>query len=152
MPLNRPWRKFPAVDHVVVEWVGAPALETFDMDEQPDGPRPPELIDKRILFARHRCTLAHELEHLDRGEDSCQDDRAERTVRLAVAGKLIKWDDLVDAVSAGVSTADLADDLAVTDDVLADRIRFLHRHEKMLLTLASRGSSTSGDAGPRRHS
>lgn len=147
---KRPWRKFPAVGHVVVEWAGAPALETFVLDGRPDQPQAPEMIDKRVLFARHRCTLAHELEHLDRGEDSCQEAATERTVRLAVARKLIKWDDLVDGVTAGVPLAELADDLAVTDEILADRIRFLHRHEKMLLTFAGGGASPADRARTRR--
>ncbi|GAB3557687.1 ImmA/IrrE family metallo-endopeptidase [Spelaeicoccus albus] len=146
MPKKRPWRKYPAVDHVVVEWAGPPAVETFDIGDNPQLGQAPELIDKRILFSRHRCTLAHELEHLDRGEVACQDAAVEKYVRLAVARKLIKWDDLVDAVSAGVSETELADDLAVTDEVLADRIRFLHRSEKMLLVMAGRRTSGSNAA------
>lgn len=137
MPKKRPWRKFPAVDHVVVEWAGAPAMERFDMDEDPDITPVPELIDKRVLFAQRRCSLAHELEHLDRGDDACLDDRAENMIRLSVARKLIPWHDLIDGVAAGLTADDLADALAVTEEVLTDRIRFLHPAEKMLVASAA---------------
>lgn len=50
--------------------------------------------------------------------------------------RAIDWDDLVDAVIAGRSLSETADRLNVAEPVLADRIRYLHKHEKMLLTLA----------------
>ncbi|WP_350269313.1 hypothetical protein AAFP32_11995 [Brevibacterium sp. CBA3109] len=51
------------------------------------------------------------------------------------AKKLIDWDDLVDVFRWAHTAHEAADELNVIPEVLEDRLRFLHPHEKVLLRL-----------------
>lgn len=85
------------------------------------------------LQVERRCTLAHELAHIDLGHTSATTVAEELAARRYAARKLIDWDGLVDAFRWADSVQEAADELWVTVDVLEDRLHFLAGHEKRLL-------------------
>lgn len=98
-------------------------------------------MEPRLLQVERRCTLAHELAHIDLGHTSKPTEREERSARRLAAQKLIDWDDLVDAYRWALCMSEWADELWVTVEVLEDRLKYLHPHELALLRMvgASRG-------------
>lgn len=91
-------------------------------------------LERRLLQVERRCTLTHELVHVDLGHDCAQDEKSEAKVRRITANRLIDWDALVDAFRWAHNAAEAADELWVTLDVLEDRLRFLSPIERALLT------------------
>jgi len=90
-------------------------------------------LDKRLQQAERRCALTHELVHLERGHTSCQGPRAEQRVREETARRLISFDDLVEAYRWTQHSAELADELWVTVDVVQDRLAALNDGERRQL-------------------
>lgn len=90
-------------------------------------------LERRLLQVERRCTLTHELVHVDLGHDCAQDAKSEASVRRITANRLIDWDALVDAFRWAHNAAEAADELWVTLDVLEDRLRFLSPIERALL-------------------
>ena len=80
-----------------------------------------------------RCNVQHEQVHLDLGHDGCQDEREEARVRRIAAQKLIGLPPLIEAARWAMSIQKLADELWVTPEVLLDRIRYLHPHERLIV-------------------
>ncbi|HEU5008810.1 MAG TPA: ImmA/IrrE family metallo-endopeptidase, partial [Jatrophihabitantaceae bacterium] len=105
---------------------------------------------------QQRCTLAHELHHLEFGRPCgsfCDDN--EREVVEATARWLLP--DLA-PVGAALRTQDVeaaARDLGVTRQVLADRLCTLTEHEEIELAAMLTPATDAGDVraahGPRRH-
>ena len=85
------------------------------------------------LQVERRCALAHELAHIDLGHTTKPTVAEEQAARRFAAQKLITWDALVDVFRWAHNAAEAADELWVTVDVLEDRLRFLHPHERALL-------------------
>lgn len=86
-------------------------------------------LDPRLNQAERRCVLTHELVHLEAGHRGCQPYAVEGQVRAAAAALLIPLSDLLDAVRWSPHVSELADTLWVTEQVIADRIRWLSREE-----------------------
>ena len=90
-------------------------------------------MEKRLLQVERRCTLTHELVHVDLGHTEAQDEKSEAKVRRITAKRLIDWDDLVDAFRWAHDQYEAADELWVTPEVFADRLRHLTPIERALL-------------------
>lgn len=144
MSLHHPWNKLRRMKHIKLAWV--------DMPDAEHGKHPIRgatngydtvWLDRHLLYEERRCTLEHELEHIERGHAGCQDEKTEADVRRTVARRLIDWNDLVDAVSWSLSVEEAAAELAVTVDVLHDRISYLHPKCKTLLRQSGSTSETS---------
>ena len=85
------------------------------------------------LQVERRCALAHELAHIDLEHTTKPTVAEEQAARRFAAQKLITWDSLVDVFRWAHNAFEAADELWVTVDVLEDRLRFLHPHERALL-------------------
>jgi hypothetical protein len=93
-------------------------------------------MDKRLDQVERRCTLTHELIHLERHHIGCQPASVELEVSLEAARRLIPIEGLASALRWSNCPYELADELWVTPSVLADRLRSL-TSEEMQLLLAS---------------
>jgi hypothetical protein len=92
--------------------------------------------------AQRRCTLTHEIVHLERGLRDCGPwaEREERQVHAEVARRLIRTEDLACAIrylGGGDDTAALAQALDVDRETLRLRLALLSRAERAYI--ASRG-------------
>jgi hypothetical protein len=124
--VSHPWRELLHLPHVTVHFVDIP---------------PPWLamtngvnliwMDRHLLQVERRCCLQHELEHIKRGHRGHQPHAVELCVRIATARKLIGFDDLMSARAwSRYDFYEMADDLWVTPEVLADRINYLQGEER----------------------
>ena len=94
-----------------------------------------------LTVAERRCTLTHELIHLERGDTGHQSDKVERLVERDAARRLIPFDNLLEA-DWGQSLEKIADDLWVDEATLEVRLATLGEAENELLHAriqASRG-------------
>lgn len=91
-----------------------------------------------MLQVERRCTLAHELAHVDLRHTMRPTEREEEQAARLAAVKLIDWDNLIDAYRWASCMAEWADELWVTVEVLEDRLRFLSPVELGLLDLIRR--------------
>ena len=92
-------------------------------------------MEPRQLQVERRCTLAHELAHIDLGHTTKPTVAEETATRRRTARQLISWDALVDVFKWAHNAHEAADELWVTPEVLEDRLRFLHPNERALLAL-----------------
>lgn len=91
------------------------------------------VLDSRLSQAQRRCTLAHELEHVNRGPvpmDPALAAREERLIDATVARRLIALDDLTDAATWTRRPAEAADLLWVDRSTLQVRINGLDDDER----------------------
>ncbi|WP_190246854.1 ImmA/IrrE family metallo-endopeptidase [Brevibacterium casei] len=134
--MHHPWRDLRGREHITVHWRTMPG----DYLGATDGANA-IWMDPDQLQVERRCTLAHEIAHIDLGHKGCQDGREEDRANRLTAQRLIEWDALVDVFRWAHTAHEAADELWVTPEVLEDRLRFLHPNEKALLALigASRG-------------
>lgn len=128
MSHHHPWRDLRGREHLTVYHHDLPP----GMRGATDGTSS-VWLERRLLQVERRCTLTHELVHVDLGHTEAQDAKTESKVRRITAQRLIDWDALVDAFRWAHNAAEAADELWVTLDVLEDRLRFLHPHERALL-------------------
>jgi hypothetical protein len=93
------------------------------------------VLHRRLTQVQRRCTLAHELEHLDRGAP-CETLRAsiERRVINATARYLLPNLDLLAETLGAYDLRRAADELWVTFPVLVDRLRSLTDKELEYVT------------------
>lgn len=83
-----------------------------------------------LLQTERRCTLTHELIHLERGDVDCTV-ADEQRVRRETARRLITLPRLADALLwAGHNLEEAADELWVDQDTLAARLEHLHPSER----------------------
>ncbi|NVM97794.1 ImmA/IrrE family metallo-endopeptidase [Arthrobacter sp. SDTb3-6] len=120
-----PWGTLRALTHITISWVRMP-------DGQPgrtDG-RGVIWLDKRLQQVERRCTITHEMIHVERGHDGCQRPRIEYQVRAETARRLITIDDLCRHGAWAHNLHELAEELWVTPDVAQDRLDTLTDDEK----------------------
>ncbi|MCQ9367385.1 ImmA/IrrE family metallo-endopeptidase [Brevibacterium sp. 91QC2O2] len=135
-PYPHPWADLLAREHVVVSWHG----------DLPPGMRGATngidiiLLSTRLrLQPERRCTLTHELVHVDWGHTCGQSPAIESRVRRETARRLILPEHLEDAARWASSTAEAAEALWVTEDVLIDRLHCLTTSERDALISVCRG-------------
>lgn len=90
-------------------------------------------LDSGLLQAERRCTLAHELEHVDRGPapaDAVLGAREEATIDRIVARRLIRMEALADALAWAHNHHEAADELWVDEPTLRARLHHLADSER----------------------
>lgn len=90
-------------------------------------------IDRGLLQAERRCTIAHELIHLERGpapDDSWLRAREERAVEAEAARRLITLDALADALAWSDRPVEVAEELWVDVQTLDVRVDGLNPAER----------------------
>lgn len=86
-------------------------------------------LDGRLQQTERRCTLAHELVHLERGPCDPEDAREEQLVHELAARLLVTLDQLVDAILWGQGQPD-PDELWIDPATLLARVRALTDDER----------------------
>lgn len=125
-----PWRELRHMPHVRVSWVDLP-MGTLGRTNGVDHIE----IAHDLLQVERRCALTHELQHMVMGHRGHQPPAVELTVRVIVARRLIPFPALLNAYRwAGHNLHDMAEELWVTEDVLADRLNYLRAGERDALT------------------
>lgn len=127
MSLFHPWRALRSAEHVDLQWSRHPAVlgrtnGTNRITLHPDQ-----------LQVERRCTLTHEMVHLEWGHRSGCHPTVERQVRAEAARRLITIEYLLDALAWTDDWDEAADVLWVTVDVLRDRIDNLSADETAAL-------------------
>lgn len=92
---------------------------------------------RRLLQVERRCSLAHELIHLERGHTGECSPVVEATVDEEAARRLIPWERLLAAVRWARSEEELADELWVTVHVLRARVAVLRADELLEIARAA---------------
>lgn len=90
----------------------------------------------RQLQAERRCTLTHELVHIEHGHRGCQPPAIEAQVRIEAARRLIPLGDLGLAAVWARSPEELADELWVDLDTLLTRLDTCTDREREALNSA----------------
>lgn len=125
-----PWRELRSREHIELTWADLPP----GVRGLTDGTSA-IVLEHRQLQVERRCTLAHELAHIDLGHTTTPTVAEEHAARRLAASKLIAWDALVDVFKWAHNALEAADELWVTPEVLEDRLHFLHPNERALLAL-----------------
>lgn len=125
-----PWRDLRGREHIELTWQSLPPGVRGITDGSSA-----IVMEPKMLQVERRCTLGHELAHIDLGHTSKPTEREERSARRLAARKLVDWDDLVDAYRWASCMSEWADELWVTVEVLEDRLKYLHPHELALLRM-----------------
>ena len=95
------------------------------------------VIDRTLLQVERRCTIAHELVHIERGPvpaDPWLGLREERAVEREAAKRLIGLDALADALAWSAWPDEVADELWVDVQTLNARVAGLSRSERAWLS------------------
>lgn len=95
-------------------------------------------IARDQLQAERRCTLTHELVHLEWGHLGEQPPAIERAVRIEAARRLIPIEDLVRAAVWARSIDEAAEELWVDEETLQTRLDSLEPAERTALIRALR--------------
>ncbi len=93
-------------------------------------------LDLRLSQAERRCTIAHELEHVERGpmpSDPILAAREEESIERAVARRLVTIRALGDALAWAHTLDEAAEELWVDVATLEARLRSLHPAEHAYL-------------------
>lgn len=83
----------------------------------------------RQLQVERRCTLAHELIHLEHGDNRDCTPAVDAEIDREAARRLITWPRLLEAVRWARGVGELADELWVTEEILHARVETLHAGE-----------------------
>lgn len=123
-----PWRALGRMKHVIVEWTDD--LPAHVLGET-DGVARIRMANRQLQVER-RCTITHELVHVERGHTGFCDQAAELRVRREAARRLISIGALGEALAFyGERDLDaLADELWVDVDTLLVRLNYLHPAER----------------------
>ena len=128
MILPNPWADLTARPQLDLCWGGLPPGQLGATD----GHR--IWIATGLTIRERRCTLAHELVHIDLDLVSDVTWAAEQRVRDVTARRLLPDIDAVaSALAGGVDMATASDELWVTEDVLTDRLATLADAERAML-------------------
>lgn len=118
-----PWRVLRTAAHLTLYWAAMPHHRGLT-----DG-RSTIVLHPDMLQVERRCTLAHELVHVDMGHTSGCNTAEERAVQAETARRLIPLHRLADTLAWALSHDEAADELWVTPEVLTDRIEHLTPEE-----------------------
>ncbi|QPK80784.1 ImmA/IrrE family metallo-endopeptidase [Schaalia sp. ZJ405] len=135
-----PWRALRERTDLALVWTNNLPMGVLGVT---DGQR--IYMTPRQLQAERRCTLTHELVHVERGHEGCQPVAVERQVCVEAARRLIEIDSLVDAVVWGRSPEEIADELWVDVDTLLVRLDSLTERERILVNEALAARDGVGD-------
>lgn len=128
MILPNPWADLTARPQLDLCWGGLPPGQLGATD----GRR--VWIATGLTIRERRCTLAHELAHIDLGLIVDVTWASEQRVRDVTARRLLPdIDALASALAGGVDMATASDELWVTEDVLTDRLTTLADAERAML-------------------
>lgn len=133
-PIYHPWRALRDLwSHVELEHTDdLPAgrrADTNGVDEI--------RMRNRLLQVERRCSLAHELIHLERADTGACPPAVEAEVNREAARRLISWEHLFAGVQWARSEEELAEELWVTVKILRARAETLHAGELMALARAT---------------
>lgn len=92
---------------------------------------------RRLLQVERRCSLTHELIHLEHGHTGACTPAVEAAVDEEAARRLIPWERLLAAVRWARSESELADELWVTDRILHARVAELRADELLEIARAA---------------
>jgi len=127
-----PWRRLRALAHIELHWHDDGPMGETDHEDGTIS------IRRGMTQAERRCTVLHELLHVERGTslEGVLHAREERIVRKLTAREMLPD---IDAVGDAMAWAHLdieaaADELWVDVGVLRDRLRHLHPAERHRLT------------------
>lgn len=111
--------------------LGRIKLETVELPYGIDGRTNGKVIQlsRRLSQREARCTLAHEIVHIELGHVGCQPRAIEARVNQIAAIRLIDLHALRDALRWGMSAFEIAEALDVTEPVLNDRMGALTGEE-----------------------
>lgn len=123
MTRAHPWRLLRQMPHLIVHWCHLPDGQVGCTDGTNIW------LDRRQRQAQRRSTLAHELEHIERGHDECQVGAVEMTVEIAAARKLIPLVALAEAIVWSQDEHELAEDLWVDVAMVRTRLMSLSDEE-----------------------
>lgn len=120
-----PWGLLRSLVHVTISWGIMP-------DGSPGRTNGTDIIwlDRRLHQAERRCTVTHELIHIELGHDGCQQAAVEMKVRAETARRLIPIEALCKHLAWARSIQELAEELWVTPEVAQDRLRTLRPDEQ----------------------
>lgn len=110
--MHHPWREFRAL----ADWTLQSALLPLDFVGITDFDDKTVTLDRRLLQAERRCTIAHEIEHIRRGPvptDPVLAAREEEQIDTAVARKLISLERLGEALAWSANMQEAAAELWV---------------------------------------
>lgn len=145
--MHHPWRDFRTLIEWTLIWADLP-----DMMGVTCWNTRTITLDRGLLQAERRCTIAHEIEHARRGpvlDEPVLAAKEEAAIDAAVARKLIALDDLGEAVAWAHNLVEAADELWVDVPTLQARLEHLHPSERHYLRrrLAyHRNDDTRGDS------
>ncbi len=130
--MYHPWRRFRAA----AAWT----LCQADLPDHLHGltywPTLSVVLNERLTQTQRRCTICHELVHIERGpvpDDDWLAAREESTVEREVARRLIELQPLGEALAWSRHISEAADVLWVTEDVLRARLDCLQPSERIYL-------------------
>lgn len=130
--MHHPWREFRAL----ADWTLQSALLPLDFVGITDFDDKTVTLDRRLLQAERRCTIAHEIEHIRRGPvptDPVLAAREEEQIDTAVARKLISLEQLGEALAWSANMQEAAAELWVDLPTLEARLNHLHPSERHYL-------------------
>lgn len=90
-------------------------------------------LDERLTAVEARCALTHELVHISRGHDRHQPTAVEDLVRAETARLLVPWEAIAAHTGSQLNSWHLAQELGVTENVLADRLQYASAEELQVL-------------------
>lgn len=120
-----PWRALRARQDITLEWREL-SLEVYALNNG----RNRIWMDPRQTQVERRCTIAHELAHIELGHTGGCTSREDREVDLLVARRLIEMPDLLDALRWTEEFVEAADCLWVDEATLMARLDGLTSAER----------------------
>lgn len=130
--MYHPWRRFRGL----ARWTLTQTTLPGDLAGLTIWPAGVVALDRRLSQVERRCTICHEIVHIERGpvpDDDRLAAREESAVEQEVARRLIELQPLGEALAWSRHISEAADVLWVTEDVLRVRLDHLSRSENAYL-------------------
>ena len=123
-----PWRTLREREDIIVAWTDRLPSQVLGVT---DGAR--IWMAREQLQVERRCTLTHELIHIEQGHHGCQPAHVERLVSVEASCRLITIEDLCRVAVWARSMSEAADELWVDVDTLLVRLESLDTDERVRL-------------------